>query len=63
MDIYLVLLKIFAVLIALLFLGYALSALVVAIALGTIKTLRQAQEEEKLAGASSKRRGGHERLG
>jgi hypothetical protein len=54
MDIYLVLLKIFAVLIALLFLGYALSALVVAIALGTIKTLRQAQEEEKLAGASSK---------
>jgi hypothetical protein len=51
MDIYLVLLKIFAVLIALLFLGYALSALVIAIALGTLETLRQAQEleEEKLA--------------
>ncbi len=44
MDIYLVLLKIFAVLIALLFLGYALSALVVAIALGTLETLRQAQD-------------------
>ncbi len=44
MDIYLTLLKLFAVLIALLFLGYALSALVVAIALGTLETLRQAQD-------------------
>ncbi len=49
MDIYLTLLKLFAVLIGLMFIFYALAAVVVAVALGTLETLRQIWELEEKA--------------
>jgi hypothetical protein len=57
MGVYLVLLKLFAVLIGLMFIFYAIAAVVVAVTLGTLETLRQGWEleEKELARASSKR--------
>ena len=49
MDVYLTLLKLFAVLIGLMFIFYALAAVVVAVALGTLETLRQIWELEEKA--------------